>query len=111
MSVATGSGTTDQPASTPRNAHSPQLDVGDRKIPPAGHLGHGVWASLRRQPIQMVRGRAEGGYTGRFEVICPDCGDHPRMEYGEVIPRLQKLRGPYSLKDGLAAYERHIGVS
>jgi len=28
----------------------------------------------------------EGGNTGVFEIICRDCGDHPGMDYIEVIP-------------------------
>ena len=30
-------------------------------------------ATLRRQPVRMVRGRAEGGYTDEFEIVCCDC--------------------------------------
>lgn len=111
MSVKTGAGTAGQPASAPRNAHTPQPSVGDTRIPPAGHYGHGIWACLRCQPIRMVRGRPEGGYTDRYEIICPDCGDHPRLGYTEAGPRLQHVRGPYTLNEGLAAYERHIGAS
>lgn len=110
MSIVTNTETADQSASAPRDAHSPRPTAGERTIPPAGHDGHGVWACLRRQPIKMMRGRAEGGCTNRFEIICPDCGDHPRLEYAEVGPRLQRLRGPYTLNEGLAAYERHIGA-
>jgi len=73
----TSTETADQSASAPRDAYTPRPTVGETRIPPAGQYGHGVWACLRRQPIKMVRGRAEGGYTNRFELICPDCGDHP----------------------------------
>jgi hypothetical protein len=111
MSVVTGTGAADQPASASDNAHRPSPNDGDTAIPPVGHHGHGVWACLRRQPSRMVQGRAKGGYTDRFEVICPDCGDHPRLGYTEVGPELQRLRGPYPLNEGLAAYERHIGAS
>lgn len=76
-SIVTSTETADQSASAPRDAYTPRPTVGETRIPPAGQYGHGVWACLRRQPIKMVRGRAEGGYTNRFELICPDCGDHP----------------------------------
>jgi hypothetical protein len=29
-------------------------------------------------------GQPEGGYTGMFEIICCDCGDHPGLGYREV---------------------------
>jgi hypothetical protein len=59
----------------------------------------------------MVEGRVEGGYTGVFELICCDCGDHPYLDYSEVPARLQWLRGPRSLQAGLAAYEKHLGLT
>ena len=52
----------------------------------------------------------EGGYTDAFELICPACGDHPYLDYSQVSPRLQWLRGPRTLPAGLAAYERHLGL-
>ncbi len=106
MSVETGAGTAD----APRNAHTPEPNASHAGIPPAGRYGHGIWACLRRQPVRMVRGRPQGGYTDRYEVICPDCGDHPRVGYTEAEPRLQRVRGPYTLNEGLTAYERHIGA-
>jgi len=60
---------------------------------------------LRRQPA----GGAEGGYTDAFEIICCDCGDHPDLDYGEVSPELQRIRGPYPIALGISAYERHLG--
>jgi hypothetical protein len=77
--------------------------------PVAGQLGHGRTASLRRQPARIVAGRIEGGYTDAFELICGQCGDHPYVDYREIPPRLQRLRGPYSLEAGLRAYEEHLG--
>jgi hypothetical protein len=62
---------------------------------------------LRRQPVRMVEGRAEGGYTGAFELICCDCGDDPGLDYREVASGLQLVRGPYPIADGVAAYEQH----
>ena len=62
---------------------------------------------LRRQPVRMVEGRAAGGYTDVYELICCDCGDDPDLDYCEVSPRLQLVRGPYPIADGVAVYEQH----
>ncbi len=66
-------------------------------------------ATLRRQPVRMVGGHAEGGYTDEFEIVCCDCGDDPALDYREVSPELQRIRGPYPMSDGVAAYMKHIG--
>jgi hypothetical protein len=58
-----------------------------------------------------VDGRVDGDYTGAYELICPGCGDHPYLDYTEVPPRLQWLRGPRALEATLAAYHKHIGAS
>jgi len=79
-------------------------------VPPVGQFGHGLTASLRRQPARRVEGRGEGGYTGAFELICSDCGDHLYLDYSEVSSRLRRIRGPYTMQAGLAAYEEHLGV-
>jgi hypothetical protein len=63
---------------------------------------------LRRRPTRIVEGRPEGGYTDAFEIICCDCGDDPGLDYSEVSPRLQRLRGPYPIAAGVAAYEQHL---
>ncbi len=65
-------------------------------------------ATLRRQPVRMVHGRAEGGYTDEFEIVCCDCGDNPDLDYREVSPKLQRLRGPYPMSTGVTAYIKHI---
>jgi hypothetical protein len=62
---------------------------------------------LRRQPVRIVQGQPEGGYTDVFELICCDCGDDPNQEYREVSPRLKVVRGPYPIAVGVAAYEQH----
>jgi hypothetical protein len=70
-------------------------------------LGPGWTVVLRRQPVRMVEGQPEGGYTDAFEIICCYCGDDPDLDYGEVSPELQKIRGPYPIAAGVAAYEEH----
>jgi len=63
---------------------------------------------LRRQPARIVNGQAEGPYTDTFEVVCCQCGDDPALAFPEVPPRLQLIRGPYSLTVGIVAYEDHL---
>ena len=79
-------------------------------FPLPGRPGHGRTAFLRRRPVRMVDGRIEDGYTGVYELICPDCGDHPYVDFREVPSELQWLRGPYMMEAGLAAYEEHLGL-
>ncbi len=71
--------------------------------------GHGWTVVLRRQPARIVQGRHEGGYTDAFEIICCDCGDDPDVDYTEVPPELRRIRGPYLIADGIAAYRAHVG--
>ena len=78
-------------------------------VVPAGQSGHGRTAFVRRQPARIVDGRFEGGYTDLFELICPGCGDRPYLDYSQVAPRLQWLRGPRPLEAALAVYHKHIG--
>jgi len=63
---------------------------------------------LRRCPVRVARGRPEGGYTAEFEIICRDCGDDPDLDYRQVSPDLQRLRGPLPLAAAVAAYEQHV---
>jgi len=63
---------------------------------------------LRRQPVRMVDGQPDGGYTSMFELICCDCGDHPGLDYREVPPKLQRIRGPYPIALGVEAYAEHV---
>jgi hypothetical protein len=53
---------------------------------------------------------ADGGHPALFELICYDCGDDPGQAYGEIPPRLQRLRGPRPIAIAWAAYERHLGL-
>jgi hypothetical protein len=62
---------------------------------------------LRRQPARMMEGSPEGGYTSMFEIIGCDCGDQPDLEYRQVSPEPQRIRGPYPIAAGVAAYQKH----
>ena len=79
-------------------------------VPLAGQPGHGSGAFLRNQPVRIVDGRIQGGYSGVYELICSSCGDDPHLDYLEVTPQLQSLRGPRTLAEGLAAYHKHLGI-
>ena len=70
--------------------------------------GDGWTVVLRRQPARMLKGRPEGGYTDLYEIVCCDCGDHPYLDYREVSPELQRVRGPYPVADGISAYVQHV---
>ncbi len=63
--------------------------------------------ALRRRPARMVDGRPEGGRTDEYEIVCCECGDDPGLDYREVPPRLQRIRGPYPIAAGITAYVQH----
>src|SRR5579875_1273698 len=63
---------------------------------------------LRRKPVRLVAGRPEGGYTDVYELVCADCGDDPDLDYREVSPGRRRIRGPYLIAAGVAAYEKHV---
>ena len=54
---------------------------------------------FRRQPVRIVDGQPEGGYTSMIEIICCDC---------DVPPGLQRIRGPYPIAAGVEAYVKHV---
>ena len=62
---------------------------------------------LRRQPVHLVAGRPDGGYTDAYELICCYCGDDPDLDYRDISPDLRCIRGPYRLSAGIEAYQRH----
>jgi len=63
--------------------------------------------ALRRQSARVLRGRAGGRRSGEYEVVCCDCGDDPTLDYSQVSPELQRIRGPYTITAGVTAYVRH----
>jgi hypothetical protein len=74
-------------ADVPEVASDPWPSVAD--VMPAAPVDHN-WelapSFLRRQPVRIVDGMVEGGYTSAFEVICYDCGGNPCLSYSEVSP-------------------------
>jgi hypothetical protein len=72
--------------------------------------GLGWTVVLRRQPVRIVEGRVQGGYTDAWELVCCDCGDHPDLDYRDVSPTLQRIRGPYPFAAGVAGYEEHVNL-
>jgi len=74
-----------------------------------GHQhGAGWTVVLPCQPVSIAKGRREDGYTAVCEIRC-DCGDHSDLDYREVSPELQRIRGPDPIADGVAAYEKRLG--
>jgi hypothetical protein len=45
-----------------------------------------------------------------FEIICRECGDDPALDHRAISAELQQIRGPYTLRDGIAAFTRHNEV-
>jgi hypothetical protein len=114
--TATGTGPAARPAGVaaprPHDRPDPRPRTGPgvaSAVPLAGQPGHGGPAFLRNQPARSADDRVHGGYSGVYELICPDCGDDPGLDYAQVAPRLQRLRGPRPIAQGLAAYHQHLG--
>src|SRR5690348_11747199 len=62
-------------------------------------------------PARLVAGQPVGGYTNAFEIVCCDCGDDPDLDYRDVSPELQRIRGPYRpIAAGTAAYGEHVAL-
>ena len=70
--------------------------------------GAGWTVVLPLRPVGIAKGRREGGCTAAGEIRC-DCGDHPDRDFREIFPRLQRIRGPYLIADGIATYEKRLG--
>jgi hypothetical protein len=98
-----------------RHARDPRGSAeagGVMTVPVAGQPGHGITASIRRQPVLFAEGPREGGFRDAFEVICGDCGDQLYWDYSEIPLSLQRIRGPYAtLAAALAAYDQHLGLT
>ena len=55
------------------------------------------------RPASIADGRAEGSHAAEFELICFDCGDNPGLDYFQVSPRLQRIRGPRTMETAWTA--------
>jgi hypothetical protein len=88
----------------------PRTGLGGVTVDPAVRSQSGqFWTvALRRQPVRIVGGEPEGGYTDAYELVCCDCGDNPDLDYLDVAPELQRVRGPYPLPAGVSAYVLHV---
>ena len=105
MQAMTGTGSGDPPAGGLRDACR-------TRILGVGEFGHGFGAILRRyRPALIADGRAEGSHAAEFELICFDCGDDPGLDYSQVSPGLQRIRGPRTMETAWTAYERHLGLA
>jgi hypothetical protein len=105
MQAVTGAGSADHPTGGPHDARG-------RRIPDVGELGHGFGAILRRcQLAPIAHRRAQASHVAEFELICFDCGDNPSLDYSQVSPRLQQIRGPRTMETAWTAYERHLGLA
>ena len=83
-----------------------------RGSPDVGELGHGFGAILRRyQPARSRIAGRNANHAAQFELICFDCGDNPGLDYSQVSPRLQQIRGPRTMETAWTAYERHLGLA
>jgi len=70
--------------------------------------GPGWTVILRRRPARVVASRPDGGHAGAYELVCCTCGDHPDLDYRDVSPELQQIRGPYPVEAGIAAFVKHV---
>jgi hypothetical protein len=70
--------------------------------------GLGWTVVLRRQPARIVDGLPQGDYMDVYELVCCECGDDPDRDYRQISPELQRIRGPYPIAAGIAAYQRHV---
>lgn len=75
---------------------------------PPGQPGHTTTAMIQSQRIRTSEGKWR--YTALLELICPDCGDDPSLDYRQISPLLRRIRGPYpTVEAAQAALERHCG--
>ena len=104
MRAMTGTGSAGHPAGGPRVA----CRTG---IPGVGELGHGFGAILGGTAGPIADGRAEGSHAAEFELIWFDCGDNPGLDYSQVSPGLQRIRGPRTMETAWTADKIHLGLA
>ncbi len=87
---------------------SQELSAASRQLMQTYQPALGWTVVLRRQPVRLVEGQPEGGYTDDYEIVCCKCGDDPDLDYHEVPPSLQRIRGPHRFSAGIQAYGQHV---
>jgi hypothetical protein len=65
------------------------------------------WAGHWSCDVSRFTCRPEGGCTDSYELICYDCGDDPDLDYRDISPDFQRIRGPCRLSAGIEAYGQH----
>ena len=72
-----------------------------------GHEDEPDWImALRRRPASSGD-RHPDDATSTFEIICRMCGDYPAQDHRQVPAELRRIRGPYTLTAGIAAFLEH----
>jgi hypothetical protein len=72
-----------------------------------GATGARTAATASSTNLERRIGPPQGGSTGAFAVICCGCGDDPALDYRDVPPELQQIRGPRPIAVGVAACDAH----
>ncbi len=67
-------------------------------------------AVLRRRHAHTVDGSRKAATPDAFEIIFSGCGDDPGRDCCEVAPKLQRVRGPSTIRTALAAYGVHLSL-
>jgi hypothetical protein len=82
----------------------------------AGVPGHDQGAARIRLRLGMLCDTPLGdrdwdwATIGPYEVICPACGDDPGLNYSEVPPEIQDIRGNHvTLHEARSALAKHTG--
>ena len=74
---------------------------------PATEPEHHWTVSLRRKPASPGNSNHGDPGSDTYEIICRICGDDPALDHQQIPAELQKIRGPYTLSDGITAFTRH----
>jgi hypothetical protein len=73
-------------------------------------------AFVRRRREKLADGpsgqpRRDNTAEGRYEIVCPGCGDDPGRDWSEISEELRRIRGIYATKEiAEAALMDHIGM-
>lgn len=72
------------------------------RFPGAGGHRFGAFATDTRRGQFADLEPFRGGYNDVCELVCPGCGDDLDLDFSEVLPRRQWLRGRRTLEEGVA---------